>query len=96
MRLVTQPDAEPGGTSAVPAGFEAWAWLARARAIAAEAPVSGPEGAVLLSPAYVSGWQAWASHLVYCPGAAANAMDATVYCPVGAPIAEALGSERRA
>lgn len=94
VRLATHPDAEPDSTA--PAGYEAWAWLARARAVAPDVAPTGPEGAVLLSPVYVPGWQAWASHFVYCPGGAANAMDATVYCPVGAPIAEALGQERRA
>jgi uncharacterized protein (DUF58 family) len=93
VQLLAQPEATPVGEA--PAGFEAWAWLARARATAVEPP-RGPSGAVLLSSAYVPGWQQWASHFVYCPPEAANAMDATVYCPVGAPIAECLGVERRA
>lgn len=94
VQLATQREAEPEATA--PLGFEAWAWLARAQATAPDAPPQGPSGAVLLTPAYVPGWQAWASHLIYCPGTAANAMDATIYCPVGAPIAQALGVERRA
>lgn len=93
VRLVTQPEATPQGEA--PAGFEAWAWLARAKATATDPP-HGIPGAVLLSSAYVPGWQAWAAHFVYAPAEAANAMDATVYCPVGAPIAETLAREPRA
>ncbi|MFN3429176.1 MAG: hypothetical protein ACK46X_04395, partial [Candidatus Sericytochromatia bacterium] len=66
-----------------------------ARAVAPDAPPTGPAGAVLLSPVYPPGWQAWASHFGYCPGAAVNAMDATAYCPVGSPISQALGQERQ-
>jgi uncharacterized protein (DUF58 family) len=93
VRLMTQREAEPDRTA--PTGFEEWAWLARAQAIAPDAPPDGEPGAVLLTPAYVPGWQAWASHLIYCPGTAANAMDATIYCPVGASIPQALSAERR-
>lgn len=101
VRLLTQPEATPTGEQmgpaepGAPAGFEAWAWLARAKATAIEVP-HGVPGAVLLSSVYVPGWQTWASHFVYAPAEAANAMDATVYCPVGAAIAETLAQEPRA
>lgn len=94
FRLVSQPEAEPAGP--FPIGYEALAWLAKARAVAPEGPLTGPEGAVLLSPQYAAGWQSWAAAFIYAPVPPANAMDATIYCPVGAPIPEALAGRRSA
>lgn len=93
VALATQPEAAPPETGG-PSGQ--LAWLARIKpAEAAGLPEHDP-GAILLSPAYVAGWQRWASFFVYCPGEASNAMDATAYCPVGQPIPEALAHEVRA
>jgi uncharacterized protein (DUF58 family) len=91
--LLTQPEATPSNDGA---SDHELAWLARVTSHAGIAQPLGPDGSVLLSPAYVAGWQHWATQFVYCPGTAANAMDATAFCPVGSSIPEALGREARA
>lgn len=94
FRLVTQVEAEPKGP--FPVGYEALAWLAKARAVASAGPLPVVEGAILLSPEYAPGWQHWASAFLYAPPGPANGMDATVFCPVGASIGEAMGGRRPA
>jgi uncharacterized protein (DUF58 family) len=94
VELATQPEAMPAEEGNV--AHRQLAWLARVNPAAGAAAPQGAPGAILLSPAYVAGWQHWASFFVYCPGDAANAMDATAYCPVGMAIAQALGREARA
>lgn len=94
FRLATQVEAEPKGP--FPAGYETLAWLAKAQAIAPDGPLPILEGAVLIAPEYVPGWQNWAAAFVYAPHAPANAMDATAFCPVGADIVEALLGRRPA
>lgn len=88
FRLVTQPEAVPPGP--FPVGYETLAWLAKAQAVAPAGPLPIQEGAVVLSPDYVPGWQSWAAAFLYAPMSPANGMDATAFCPVGASIPDAL------
>ncbi|MFP5503774.1 MAG: DUF58 domain-containing protein [Candidatus Sericytochromatia bacterium] len=84
----TQPEARPEPAAA---GLDPeLTMLARARAVAPDAPLLGPEGALLLSPVAAPGWRAWAAHFLHCPARAAGAVDATISCPVGEAIAGAV------
>ncbi|MDB5097512.1 MAG: hypothetical protein JWM80_1933 [Cyanobacteria bacterium RYN_339] len=94
VALATQPEATPKDEGG--AQTRQLAWLARVNPATGAGLPQAVAGAILLSPAYVAGWQRWASFFVYCPGDAANAMDATAFCPVGMPIPEALGQQARA